>query len=349
MTRRSIAAITGVLLALLAAAPASADPAGPTDYRSEVVSVDPVTPMIDVRVVGGDSFLAMRVQPGTDATVVGYQGEPYLWFRADGTVFENDSSPSTYVNKDRYGGADVPTSANAEAEPDWRQVASNGSWAWHDHRAHWMNPNPPPGQRPGDQILEAVIPLEVDGTPVRVTVTSVWQPDASALPIWLGLVGGLLAGMSVWILRRREWVAALVVGGVALVSFSVGWWQYRSLPTETGPRAVWWALPRVAALCALAGLVLAWRGQRFWSGAAAVLAGTELFVWGLVKRDGLSSALIPTNAPGWLDRFAVALSLSGGLTVALAVTVVVLRPVVGRTARNDDGGRSLSGTRVPSG
>ncbi len=39
---------------------------------------------------------------------------------------------------------------------------------------------------PGDQILEGVIPLEVDGVPVAVTVASRWEPAASTLPMWLG-------------------------------------------------------------------------------------------------------------------------------------------------------------------
>ena len=48
----------------------------------------------------------------------------------------------------------------------------------------------------------------------------------------------------------------------------------------------------------------------------AMIAAVELILWGLVKRDGLSAALIPTDAPGWLDRFATTFALVGGVAIA---------------------------------
>ncbi len=47
-----------------------------------------------------------------------------------------------------------------------------------------------------------------------------------------------------------------------------------------------------------------------------LLVGVELAIWGWVKRDGLSAALIPTDAPGWLDRFAVAAAFTSGVGFA---------------------------------
>jgi hypothetical protein len=125
--------VLGSLAAVLIGPPAHADPAGPTDYRSEVVSVDPPTPTVDVGILGGDSFVDLTVRPGTEVIVVGYQGEDYLWFRPDGTVWENRRSPSTYANAERYG-SDVPELASATAAPDWVRVGDGGRWAWHDHR-----------------------------------------------------------------------------------------------------------------------------------------------------------------------------------------------------------------------
>ena len=106
---RSVAAFAavalgvGVVLAAAFSTPVFADPAGPTDYRSEVVSVDPATADIEVEIIGGDSFVQLTAQPGTDVIVVGYRGEPYLWFRPDGTVVENRNAPTTYQNLSRYG------------------------------------------------------------------------------------------------------------------------------------------------------------------------------------------------------------------------------------------------------
>ena len=101
MSHRSHRALAtlGVALAvtIATAAPAAADPAGPTDFQTEIVAVEPAVPTIDLRMIGGDSFIEMEVQPGVDVVVIGYRGEPYLWFAADGRVYENDRSPSTYL------------------------------------------------------------------------------------------------------------------------------------------------------------------------------------------------------------------------------------------------------------
>ncbi|MET0663722.1 MAG: hypothetical protein ABWZ42_11380, partial [Ilumatobacteraceae bacterium] len=63
MMRPVAAFAAGVLLAAAFSTPAFADPAGPTDYRSEVVSVDPSTADIGVEIIGGDSFVQLTAQP----------------------------------------------------------------------------------------------------------------------------------------------------------------------------------------------------------------------------------------------------------------------------------------------
>ena len=157
-TRRLLAGVAaGLLGSVLLGSTALADPPGPTDYQSEMRSAvaPPTASDRDVGIVGGDSFFQLRPSsPGTEVIVVGYQGEDALWFRPDGTVWENRNSPSTYLNADRLGGAGIPANATADAEPDWRQVASDGNFSWHDHRAHWMQEARPFGLGPGDQILE---------------------------------------------------------------------------------------------------------------------------------------------------------------------------------------------------
>ncbi|MGH9132695.1 MAG: hypothetical protein ACRDZZ_02065, partial [Ilumatobacteraceae bacterium] len=88
--RGRIGALVSIAVAavVLSPAPAAADAAGPTDYRSEVVAVEPSTPSIEVSIVGGDAFVLLRVDPGIEVVVEGYAGEPYLRFAADGAVYE---------------------------------------------------------------------------------------------------------------------------------------------------------------------------------------------------------------------------------------------------------------------
>ncbi|TFH13282.1 MAG: hypothetical protein E4H05_11235, partial [Acidimicrobiales bacterium] len=121
--RAVIGVAAGVFGAAMLGSPAFADPPAPTDYKSEIVSVEPPTSTIETSIVGGDSFFELTVARGTAVVVIGYQGEEMLWFRTDGTVWENRNSPSTYLNADRLGGGGIPDRATADAEPDWTRVA----------------------------------------------------------------------------------------------------------------------------------------------------------------------------------------------------------------------------------
>jgi hypothetical protein len=340
--RRFLAGIAaGLLGSVLLGSTALADPPGPTDYQSEIVAVAPPTASIETSIVGGDSFFQLTVSPGTEVIVVGYQGEDALWFRPDGTVWENRNSPSTYLNADRLGGGGIPANASADAEPDWRQVASDGNFSWHDHRAHWMQEARPFGLGPGDQILESVIPLVVDGADVEVTVISTWQPAPSPVPALAGVVGGIALGVGAWFLHRsRRLPPLLAAAPVVTLAALVGVWQFLSLPPETGPRPVWWVLPAIAAVSLAVGLIVG-RRSTFAADAAMLLVGVELAIWGYVKRDGLSAAIIPTDAPAWLDRLATAMALSGGIAFTAVALWWLFHPQVAEP--------QVSGSREPTG
>ena len=136
---------------------------------------------------------------------------------------------------------------------------------------------------------------------------------------------------------------------------TVGLWQYLSLPAATGPLTVWWLLPAIAVTCAIGGMMAEFARARFWADAAVLVVGVELAVWGWMKRDGLSASLIPTDAPGWLDRFAVGVALAAGVGfAALAMWLLFLPAQVragsGRAASGEHvGSRSGRGQRVHGG
>jgi hypothetical protein len=297
---------------------ARADPAGPTDYRTSIVSITPPVESIAVDVIGGDAFLQLTVAPGVEAIVIGYQNEPYLRFRADGIVEENRRSPTTYVNADRYGG-EAPAGADPSLPPDWQQVGTGGRHAWHDHRAHWMDPNPPAAGLPGDQILMSAVPLMVNGSPVEVAVKVDWLHPPSRRPLLVGAAAGV-ALLLLAVVTRRRLAWALVP--VAAAAAGIGWWQFRSLPAETGPLAVWWVLPAVAAVLALVALLL---GHRLWSSALVLVAALELAVWVFIRRDAAFRALIPTDAPFWLDRSVMAASAVVAVVAAVSAAVAMYR------------------------
>jgi hypothetical protein len=294
MRWRWVIAVAGTSV-LVPAGVVHADPAEPTDYSTVVVGVEPATPAIDVDVVGGDSFLELAVEPGTEVVVLGYWGEPYLRFNADGTVDENLRSPTRAENESRHGGSTTGGATSAGGESQWAQVASDGSYAWHDHRAHWMSPQPPAGER-GSEVLTGLVPLRVDGTDVQVSVAVFWEREPSRVALVGGAVIGVFAVLIALSARHRiAWVLAIAGAAAA----GIGWWQYVSVPPETGPSSISWLLPAIAAASAVVAVTL---GRSLVSHALVVLAGLQLVLWVFVRRDGLSKALLPTDAPFWLDR-----------------------------------------------
>jgi hypothetical protein len=97
-------------------------------------------------VLDADDELQLRNETGRTIVILGYGGEPYLRFSADG-VFRNSRSPAAYLNLDRYAKVDVPDDADPKAPPRWERVATAAIWARHDHRIHWMSPIDPPRVR----------------------------------------------------------------------------------------------------------------------------------------------------------------------------------------------------------
>jgi hypothetical protein len=320
------ATLLAAVLVLIGASPAAADPPGPTNYRSEVVSVDPDVG-IDLRFIGGDSFIELSAG-GRDVVVVGYRGEPYLWFRDDGTVLENTRSPSGPLNEDRYGAVALPDTVDPDAEPEWVEVAEGGVHAWHDHRTHWMNPSPPPAARPGDQVLEGVVPLVVDGVEVDVTVSS--HLLATPSPIgWLAalVLAAAVAGLAWW---RGRTTAVVAVCLLAAAAGSVaGVVAYRSVPAATEPPLTLWLLPVLALASALAAAVLARRDRAgIWAPALLGLAGAELAMWGWTRRLALTRALIPSDLPAVIDRSVVA----GAAGIGLVAAAFAVATLLGTTA-----------------
>lgn len=311
-----------IIVLLGGSSTALADAAAPSDYESTVVSVEPATDAIEVRIVGGDSFIMLTADPGTRVEVAGYEGEPYLRFLADGTVERNERSPARFLNESRYGTSVAP-SASADAEPEWQVVATGGRYAWHDHRGHWMLDRPPSGAARGDVVQTGLLPLRVDGVDTAVTIETRYAPSASTWPAVVGAAAGLaVAALAVW--RRSPALALAAASGLAL---AIGWWQFASLPAETGPQFVWWLLPALALVAALAAVVVgrdAGPVRRLAAAALALLGAVFLAVWFLIRRQVLVRPILPTDAPWWFDRAVTA----GSVVVAVVAGAVALWPLV---------------------
>jgi hypothetical protein len=354
MRRLATAVAVAGLVTLLEAGAAAADPAVPGDYRSTVDAIEPAADAVHAEVVGGDAFLALTVDAGHEVVVAGYQGEPYLRFRPDGTVQRNRRSPATYANERRDGATDVPSTADAGAEPEWATVADGGTYAWHDHRIHWMGSGRPDGAVPGEWTRGWAVEIRVDGTATRITGTLALAHSVSPVP-WMaiGLTGVgavLIAG------RRRPLVAgALAAPAASAVALGVGWAQRADAPAVAPASPLLVLMPAVGVALGVLGLALvsaggrrnahvpqpvtaaaptesgdggwvraivatARAGARTIAVAATLGSATAVMGWGLLRLAVLTKPVIPTALDPGLDRAATVLAL--GMAVAAAGLVV---------------------------
>lgn len=324
MTRRRAAIALVVFGVVAAPATAHADPAGPTDYRTEITAVTPATDAITLSIEGGDSFVRVVVDRGVEVVVLGYDDEPYVMIDADGVVFENTRSFATYYNETRYGTSDIPSTVDNDAEPVWERVGSGGAWAWHDHRAHWMAEEVPVGMRPGDRFPAETIPLLVDGRRVEVEVVSTLVAPPSWVPTVLGMLAGIVLTLA--IARHRPTSLAGAAALWSVLALAVGGTQFLSLPAETGPRPIWWIGPAAGAACA--ALAVRWRRGGLVADGLLVIAASQVLLWGAIRRLTFVRPVLPTSMPHWLDRAASAAAVAGSAVVlgaAVAALAATLR------------------------
>jgi hypothetical protein len=169
-----------------AAPPAAAHSSG-TNYVTAVVSVQPAVQGLEVSTTRDGSWLTIANGTGQTVTVFGYEHEAYLKITAHG-IWQNTLSPSTYLNDDLTI-EEIPSSANASAQPKWHQISASNSYRFHDHRIHWVGNDRPAvvTQDPNHPhlIKNWMLALLVDGTPVTVNGTLSWVPTPSAALDWL--------------------------------------------------------------------------------------------------------------------------------------------------------------------
>ena len=325
MIRAVGASLIGLLALVGAPSVAHADAAGPTDYLTEIVDVSPESAAIELAVVGGDAFVELSVAPGHEVIVLGYppDREPYLRFGPDGAVEQNVRSYATYYNEDRYGADDIPDVVDTDAEPQWEQVADDGTYAWHDHRAHWMSDDPLVGLDPGDSLPRDEIVLVVDGVETIVTVEITLQESASVFPASVGALLGAVLGLAGMTLGRAS--STLVAVVLSIAALVAGLAQYTSLPASTGPETGWWLLPTVASVCSL-GVIAIYGRSRWVETGLLALAGVQLLFWAWPRRDHATAAYLPTGLPADVDRVLSMMVLVGGVFVLIVAIRSILEP-----------------------
>lgn len=329
-----VVAVTVVVstIGLLGSA-AGADPARPTNFRSRILSVEPTMQGATVEIAGGDAFVVLTVERGHEAIVPDYGTDgtdrPYLRFDADGTVQLNESSAAASANESRFG-----TSSERfepDAEPRWRTVASDGSYAWHDHRVHLMVPDDMAvvDERGrvdlGGEDGTWQIPLNIDGTEtvvegelVRLDAPRAWPWYLAAALASLVLVGGVVA------LGAGRWAVSVALVITAASAVYVAATELSAAPKGSGASSVPLIIAVAALLGSLGTTVATGMGSRGQPAArvSTALAAATLLWWGATRIAVFANTILPSNLDA-VDRTATAAALALGAAVAV---LIVWRP-----------------------
>jgi hypothetical protein len=299
---------------------------GATNWVSKVMSVNPAVRGLSVKVVELGNRLELR-NTGSDVTVLGYNGEPYLRVGPLG-VYENVNSPSTYLNRTRTGTSapppGLPTDPNAS--PQWQKVSSGQVARWHDHRIHWMGAGPPPDVQRAPNRAHTRPPWQVlmrQGTETVVVNGSLtWRPGPSPWP-WLG-AAALIAVACALIGWSRHWARSLAVAtwllialdvthsiGIAAVAAGTPSYQAGRFLAGSYYSFVGWGLGAVAVVLLI---------RRNADGLYAVIfAGASVFLFsGLLDINTLHQSTAPFAWGPNFDRVTVIAALGGGAGLVVA-------------------------------
>jgi hypothetical protein len=208
--RRLACVIAVVVAASSAAGPVALAAAGSQDYQSVVEGVTPSVPGVAAHVRESDDFIVLRDRGGHEVTVYGYEHEPYARILDNGTVQVNQRSPATYLDTSISPTGPVPAKANPKAPPQWKTQNHNGSFAWFDHRTHYLSAGVPPQVKDASRktkVFGYQVPLRVDGRAGAIHGTLFWigspGPSKSRIVI-AGIVFLLACAALVLVTRRRR-------------------------------------------------------------------------------------------------------------------------------------------------
>ncbi len=179
------------------------------EYRSNITSVTPRVPGLELQVLEFADRILLTNHTGRTVTIFGYEGEPYARVLANGTAEQNVRSPATYLNTNFYAHVTVPPIAKARAAPQWEVVDRTGQFEWHDHRIHWMSPIPPAKVKNRSKrtlIFDWQVPIEVGTQKGAIDGQLFWTPENSKASIGVILLGVAIAvaGLAFVLFMRRR-------------------------------------------------------------------------------------------------------------------------------------------------
>jgi hypothetical protein len=331
----AIAVLALVLLSALAT-PALAHGRGSdaSNFLSTITD-DPSLDGVTFEIINSDEYLLLVNETDREVTVPDYEGQPYLRVGPDG-VFRNSQSRATYVNEDRFGETIIPTDIDPTGPPEWEQVSSASSYAWHDHRIHWMAAADPPAVQtdPGREHLVTTwtVPFTLGDDEFELAGELAWIPGGSALT-WL-LPALLIVSLptAYGLLRTTpdrdagRWDGLSRPAGLTLLALGILNLFHLvddlfGTPVPLAETAVYAIQTAVFIAIALFGAIRTLQGREGAFTALGVGAGAVFIGQGLLYASVLSASQTASLFPGSLTRSIIAASIASIVPLGIAAVV----------------------------
>jgi hypothetical protein len=335
--RAWVSAVLAFVFLVLLPSPAHAhtgDHIEATDYETVISEFSPPDPAIGLRTVAMGDRLELANPTDAEVTIFGYEDEPYARVSSGGT-FVNERSPAYWLNQSFDEDRQLPPEADATAPPKWIELSSSSTFAWHDHRAHWMESTIPEAvaEDPDSQhviIDDWQVSMALEGQEFVARGDVVYEPGPSVVP-WaiLGIVVALAIALLAWRYPSGRFLMAATTLTVAMYAVDVV--GTRLLPTGVGgvtafTNGIDAAIP-VAIAVVLAGTgifaMLTNRGDGRWLClfAAMVIA----LVGGAASVGSIGASQVPSVLPADLYRGLVTAMLAMGVGISLPLGIRLLR------------------------
>ena len=112
-----------------------------SDSSSKVTSIEPTSNDFSAKSVNNGQKIKITRQTKKDIIILGVENEPYAKISDEG-AFINTKSGTVAINNTTNGNSDPQDFENIERDPDaepaWKKISSKQSYAFHDHRIHYM-------------------------------------------------------------------------------------------------------------------------------------------------------------------------------------------------------------------
>jgi hypothetical protein len=312
---RILAALMPLVLALLAALPATADAHGPIApvASSYLARIKTVPPDLKAKVVDGDLRMWLSVPPSKTVVVIDYRGAPYLRFSPSG-VWVNQRSSMYYLNQTPIPET-PPANLGPHTPPRWDLVSTGHDYNWHDGRLHALAAV---AHSPGASYIgEWKLPLLVDGRLSPITGGLWYRGGPSVVWFW-PIAVMLLSVLAAWRVRRPEVdrLTSRVLALMALAAITAA-----AVGTELHGRPTVSVLQLVVLIFLIAfvawGLVWVLRGRAgyftyFMIALVAILEGAQLV-------PTLLDGYVLMAVPAFVGRSAAVVGLGAGIGLLLLV------------------------------